>query len=127
MLLRRQRKKGEIPKGYTGHMAARDARFLKVEDAVLLLIRERGKARALWGDENTKPIADFLRLADKLLEQHKSYARDCLKSPQNDEKIWDTAMEFDNNDELGKQVAEAVADIEKWLRPKLIGNKDEIR
>ena len=123
------KKKGEVHERYTGYMAARDARFLKVEDAVLLLLGDEAKARALWGRENTKPIADFLCLANKLRAKYTIYAHDRLNSPQNDEKTWDTAMGFDDNDEFGKQVAEAVADIEKWLRPKLIviGNKDEIR
>ena len=113
------KKKGKIPEGYTGYMAARDARLLKVRDAVLLLLGDEAKARALWGRGNTRPIAIFLDLANKLRVMH---ATD-LESLRNDKtKKWEefeTAMGFDN-DEFGKQVAEAVADIEKWLRPKLI-------
>ena len=135
-------KKGEIHGEFDEFIAALDVRFTKLQGAVLALQGEHKEADVLWGREgNTKLITELLHLVHTLSVDYSSYKNYYYKkktrmspaglsfqNPRQEyyekefEKHEKTVQGMDDDD-FGKKVAKAVADIEGWLRPKLIRPK----
>ena len=132
------KKKGEVNKEFSEHIAALDMRFNKLQEAMLALRGERMEADVLWGrGESTKPIKELLNLVHDLSMDYVDYKHYYYKKQpkmgldglplsnqyqglyeKKFEEYQKTVQGIDSDD-FGKKVAKAVDDIEDWLRPKL--------
>ena len=132
------KKKGEVNKEFSEHIAALDMRFNKLQEAMLALRGEHMEADVLWGrGESTKPITELLKLVNDLSIDYGEYKHYYYKKQpkmgldglplsnqyqglyeKKFEEYQKTVQGIDSDD-FGKKVAKAVDDIEDWLRPKL--------
>ena len=135
-------KKGDLPKGYDGYIATLDARFNKLREAMLTLQSENKEADVLWGREgSTKLITKLLHLVHKLSVdygeyKHYYYMKQTrigpsglpIQDPRQGYYIkkceeYEKIVQGTDDDDFGEKVTKSVANIEGWLRPKLIHPK----